>query len=70
LSRKYADFILFKSVINIIKEGSLTKAEILRIIAIKASMNKGLSDKLVNSFPDIIPVQRPQVNNTLIPDPN
>jgi len=70
LSKKYADFVLFKSAIDIIKQGNLTLAEITRIVAIKASMNKGLSDKLKNSFPDIVPVQRLQPNNTLIPDRN
>lgn len=70
LSKKYLDFVLFKSVINIIKEGKITLAEISRIVAIKASMNKGLSDKLKNSFPDIIPAERPQADNVLIPNPN
>ena len=70
LSKKYSDFVLFKSVVNIIKEGRITLAEISRIAAIKASMNKGLSDKLKNSFLDIIPAERPQANNALIPNPN
>jgi len=54
LSNKYADFILFKSAINIIKPGNLTLAEISRIAAIKSSMNRGLSDKLKNSFSDVL----------------
>ena len=70
LSKKYSDFVLFKSAINIIKEGRLTLAEISRIVAIKASMNKGLSDKLKDSFPGIMPAERPRAANVLIPDPN
>lgn len=44
LSKKYADFILFKSVVNILKQKEHTKESILRIAAIKAAINKGLSD--------------------------
>lgn len=32
-------------------------------------MNKGLSSKLVESFPNITPIDRPQVKATEIPDP-
>lgn len=70
LSNKYGDFVLFKNAMNIIKKGSLTSTEIARIVEIKASMNKGLSDKLKNYFPDIVPVQIIQANNGLIPDSN
>ena len=39
-------------------------------MSIKASMNKGLSKKLVTEFPDITPVLRPQVTDQVIKDPN
>jgi hypothetical protein len=32
---------------------------ILKIVAIKSSLNKGLSDRLKIDFPNIIPVLRP-----------
>jgi len=41
-----------------------------KIIAIKASMNLGLSKELKAAFPDTIPVQRPLVNNQEIMDSN
>ena len=41
-----------------------------KLIAIKASMNRGLSDKLKSAFPNIIPVDRPVVIDQVIPDPN
>jgi len=41
-----------------------------RIVAIKASMIKGLPDALEADFPVIIPVQRPKVLNCQIKDPN
>lgn len=45
---------------------SLTK-----IIAIKASLNKGgLSDELKEAFPNIVPANKPLVTNSKIPDPN
>lgn len=68
LSNKYGDFVLFKNAINIIKKGmNLTSTDFARIVEIKASMNKGLPDKLKTSFPYIVPVQRLQANNGLIP---
>lgn len=42
-----------------LKKEHLTKESLKKIIAIKMSMNKGLSDYLKTSFPGIIPVVRP-----------
>jgi hypothetical protein len=33
-------------------------------------MNKGLSELLKESFPDVIPVERPKILNQLVPDPH
>jgi hypothetical protein len=33
-----------------------------KIVAIKAQMNYGLSEKLILAFPDIVAVKRPLVN--------
>ena len=41
-----------------------------KIVAIKASLNKGLTDKLKAAFPKIIPVPKPSVLNQRIEDPN
>jgi len=48
----------------------LTVKGLTKIVSIKASMNKGLSKKLVTEFPDITPVLRPQVTDQVIKDPN
>src|SRR5690606_8999977 len=48
----------------------LTDEGLLKIVAIKASMNLGLSEKLSLSFPEIIPFERPIINTLLIPDPH
>lgn len=43
-----------------------------KIVAIKASMNHGLSDELKVAFTDITPVQRPNINilDSRVKDPN
>ena len=48
----------------------LTPTGFQRILALKASMNKGLSDDLKAAFPNTIPVTRPQVRDQVIKDPN
>lgn len=69
ISKKYADFILFKSVFNLVKDRDYSPENILKVAAIKASINKGLSDQLKKEFYDLVPVLRPKANNNLIPDP-
>ena len=62
LTQKRADFELFKLVVELMnKKEHLTKEGLNKIVAIKASMNKGLSDELKAAFPNIGPVQRPLV---------
>lgn len=39
-----------------------------KIVPIKASMNRGLSDKLKLAFPDVIPVIRPGGENQKVED--
>jgi hypothetical protein len=48
----------------------LTTKGLSEIIAIKASMNLGLSDKLSQHFPDISLIDRPIVESQKIQDPN
>ena len=40
-----------------------------QIVAIKASINRGLSDKLKISFSDIIPVPKPSILDEKVPHP-
>lgn len=47
----------------------LTIEGLQKIVAIKASMNRGLSDKLKLSFPNIIPVTRPLVLDQVVTNP-
>lgn len=58
-------------ILSMIKNGlHLTEDGLLRILSIKASINKGLSAKLTESFPGIVPVTRPQVLENKIVDPH
>lgn len=71
ITKKYADYLLFKSAYEIIKNKQhLTKEGFKNIVAIKATSNLGLNSALKEAFPDILPVERPEVCNTTIFDPN
>jgi hypothetical protein len=62
LSQKQADFLLFKSVVQLMSTKEHLKNEgLLKIVSIKAAMNLGLSETLKASFPDVKLVQRPEV---------
>lgn len=70
ITQKQADFKLFKRVVELINSKSHLNSEGLNeIVSLKASMNKGLSEELLNSFPSIKPKLRPLVSITEIPDP-
>lgn len=70
LTQKQADFLLFKEIAFLMKNKEhLTPEGLLKIVAIKASMNLGLSEKLSSTFP-IKPSLRPEINTLGIPDPN
>lgn len=69
-TQKQADFKLFKRAVELIKNKYHLKPDSLsEIISLKASMNKGLNEELINSFPDIKPTLRPLVNTTKISHP-
>jgi hypothetical protein len=40
-----------------------------KIISIRASMNKGLTDKLIKFFPEIIKIDKPSIKNKEIMNP-
>lgn len=62
LTKKRADFLLFKEVLELMNSGEhLTKEGLAKIVNIKASMNKGLSEQLKEQFIDVVPVQRPVI---------
>ena len=71
LTQKAADFYLFKQVTELMQnKAHLTTKGLQEIINIKASMNLGLSDELKSHFINTVPVQRPTIKTTNIPDSN
>ena len=71
ISKKQADFLLFKSIVSLLnKKEQSTLEGIQKIINYRASMNLGLSVLLKKAFPNTIAVPRPSVNFKGIADPN
>lgn len=71
LTQKLADYFLFKQAFEIVKRKEhLTSEGLHKIVAIKASMNNGLTETLKSAFPGVIPVQRPVVVDQEIKDPH
>lgn len=71
ITRKWADYKLFKQAFTLIQNKEhLTMEGLSKIVAIKASMNLGLPKELKAAFPDVTPVQRPNVLDCRIKDPN
>ena len=71
ITKKRADFELFKRVLVLMdRQEHLTPEGLNKIVRIKASMNKGLSEDLQMAFPNVTPVSRPIVDVAIIPNPN
>jgi hypothetical protein len=62
ITQKCADFLFFKSVVEMIsRKEHLTIEGLRNIVSIKAAMNKGLTAILIKSFPGISPATRPLI---------
>jgi len=71
VTQKRSDFELFKLAIEILNNKEHNDIEgIKKLIAIKSSMNKGLSEKFKLEFPDVNPITRPIIELPEIIDPN
>ena len=54
MTKKRLDFLLFKEALQIYEnKGHLNKQGLMKMVSIKASINKGLSDMLKEAFPDV-----------------
>ena len=51
-------------------KGHVTPEGLREILSIKASLNRGLPEKLKAEFPDVLPITRPLVVNQQIKDPH
>ena len=71
ITQKRADYKFFKSIVEMFnRKEHLTKQGLDKIVSIKASINKGLSNELKAAFPLVTPVQRPLVLDQEIPSPH
>ena len=69
VTQKAVDYELWKQVFQLMERREhLTMEGLHKILAIKASMNWGLSDKLKLEFTNILPVERPKLINIKIQD--
>jgi len=72
ITQKLADYIIWKKIILMMQQKEhLTLEGLKKIVALKASLNLGLSDQLKEAFPDVVPVTRPVVaaSQQIIKDP-
>lgn len=70
ITQKLADYLLFKEVVNIIQlKKHLSKEGLEKIVGIKDSINRGLSNVLKEAFPNVVVVKRPLIENQIIPHP-
>jgi len=64
ITKKHADYILFKQIINLmVNKEHNTLEGIKKIVNIKASLNTGLTENLNEAFPNTIPSQRLEDSN-------
>ena len=69
ITQKRADYLLFNQVVKLMENGThLTLEGLERVLALKASLNKGLTPVLKAGFPHVIPVTRPSVLEQKIPN--
>lgn len=70
LTQKRADFLMFKWIVELMKEKKhLSSAGLQDIVNIRASMNNALSLTLKTAFPNTIPAPRPLIIGQIIKDP-
>lgn len=70
ITKKQGDFLLLKSVVDMINaKEHLTMEGLQKIVSIKASVNLGLTKVLKLAFPNTVPALRPSNVNIEIPHP-
>lgn len=70
ITKKSSDYILFKKAYSIVlHKEHLTMEGLLKFVAIKASINLGLSDSLKEAFPNITGLDKPMARDVIIQNP-
>jgi sRNA-binding regulator protein Hfq len=71
MTKKQADYLLFKMAIDLIdNKEHLTMEGLRKLVSIRASMNFGIPESLKEVFPNIIPITTPELNNALNLNPH
>lgn len=71
ITQKQSDFLLFKEIVKLMDKGEhLTEDGLVKIINLKASLNRGLSNELKVFFPKVIAITRPKLNIPITIDYN
>lgn len=67
---KFSEFLLFKQCYDLIKQKQhLTKEGLEKIVVLKYNLNKGLTDVLLEAYPNIVTIPTPHYNFNGIPNP-
>jgi hypothetical protein len=70
-TQKHADYLLFEKAFNVVSNKQhLSEIGLQKLISIRASLNKGLPERLQIAFPGIIPTLRPEVPKTVLNSKN
>lgn len=70
ITRKQADYLLFKEIVSLKSQKlHLTPEGLQKIVNIRATLNLGISSVLKAAFPNSNPVPKPELINTQIPHP-
>ena len=70
IGAKLSDYLLFKQCYDLIKQKQhLTQKGLEKIVALKYNLNKGITDNLMEAFPNIVPISRPHYSFDGIPNP-
>src|SRR5271168_4698094 len=71
ITKKQSDFLLFKEIVKLMEKGEhLTRDGLIKIVNLKASLNKGLSNKLKVFFLEVIAITRPKIDLPITIDYN
>jgi hypothetical protein len=67
LTKKYADFELFRQIILILKDESpLSEKGFIKVLNFRYNLNNGISEELKGLYPNLEPVTRPEVPEGII----
>ncbi len=70
-TQKYADYLLFEKAFNLVSNKQhQTEIGLQKLISIRASLNKGLPERLQDAFPHITPELRPEVPKAILDSKN